>query len=187
MSTGKGLSMLRWSVLALTPLLAWSAVPVVQAQAPASAIPDLDGLLAFRSAAQCIPGPALTTLLDDLAVFDEKTVVPRAGKVTVPPAYRSATGSLKQIRSQHGLTLRVPMRGLWRGVPVVAIEGHYWNGGDPGGFSIIMRSPRQAVLTMLNRQGFRLPPNGVRELPSDGYDTTISLESKGTEATFSCM
>lgn len=148
---------------------------------------SIDGLLDFSAPSSCDIGPVFTTFISDLVHYPESDVstTPQLGKVTVPAAYRSAVGAPRQTRNEHGLTIRVPVQGQWRGIPVVAVEGHYWNGGDPGGFAIVMRTSFQAARAMLNRSGFNIPSSGSRTLPG-GYEIEMSLETEGATTTFSC-
>lgn len=149
--------------------------------------PDLAGLLDFTSPSGCETGPRLSNLLSDLVDYpNDVGDVPQMGKLTVPAAYRAAVGSPQQERGKDGLTIHVPLRGQWLGLPVVAVAGHYWNGGDPGGFSIAMEASIPEARTKLNRAGFNIPTSGHRTIPG-GYEVTISLESTGNTVTLFCM
>lgn len=148
---------------------------------------DLGGLLAFTAPAKCEIDEPYITFISDLADYPGDVAdTPQLGKVTVPPAYRSLVGSPVQKRFKDGLNIRVPIRGQWHGIPVVALEGHYWNGGDPGGHSIIMQGRLQDARTRLNRAGFNIPPSGRRTIPRD-YEMEISLVADGGEISFTCM
>lgn len=149
---------------------------------------DLGGLLDFASRPNCETGPRFSTFLSDLVDYPQDIAadVPQFGKVTVPPAYRSAIGNPQPKRNEHGLAVHVPIRGQWLGLSVVALEGHYWNGGDSGGFAIVFRASAAEAHTKLNRAGFNIPPSGSRTIPG-GYDNTISLEPNGNTVTLFCM
>jgi len=169
------------------PGVAARQTPAGPTNAPGNA-PDLDGLLVFTSPAQCEIGQAFMTFVSDLVVYPESDLndTPQLGKVTVPPAYRQLVGSPVPKRFKDGLNIRVPIRGQWRGIPVVALEGHYWNGGDPGGHSIIMQGRFEDVRTRLNRAGFNIPPSGRRTIPGD-YEVDMSLVADGGEISFTCL
>lgn len=153
-----------------------------------SAEPSLDAFLSFSAPARCdIDGDAFWEFLGDLVKWSDPATKPMLGKVTLPASIRHLAGSPKAERTEHGLNVGVPIRGTWHGLPVMALEGHYWNGGDPGGFSIVMRAPRAQALTVLNRQGFDLPASGERIIDSDGFETTISLSQKGEQVELSCL
>ncbi len=152
---------------------------------------DLGGLLAFTSPARCEIDEPYITFISDLADYPGDVAdTPQLGKVSVPPAYRSLVGRPIQERSKDGLKIRVPIRGQWHGIPVVALEGHYWNGGDPGGYSIIMQGRFEDARTRLNRAGFNIPPSGHRTISGNNeydYEMDMSLEAKEGGISFTCI
>jgi len=164
------------------------ARPAAATGGGAGAGPDLGKLLVFTSPARCEIGETFATFISDLVVYPESNSsdIPHLGKVTVPSAYRSVVGAPKQTRFKDGLNIRVPIRGQWNGIPVVALEGLYWNGGDSAGYSVVMKGAFEDVRVKLNRAGFNIPQSGNRTIPGD-YETEMSLERKGSEVTFTCI
>ena len=150
--------------------------------------PNLDGFLRFSTPSECGYGPAIITFLSDLVDYPahDPADKPSMGKVTVPAAVRPVVGAPKQHRFADGLEISVPIRGQWLGIPVVALHGLYWNGGDTGGFSIVMKGAFQDVRGKLNRGGFNIPSSGNRVIPGD-YEMEISLTAEGDQVTLTCI
>lgn len=149
--------------------------------------PNLDSFLRFSQPSQCDFGPALSTFKADLMELrgTAQNSVLYLGKVTVPPGLAGYVGKPQLDRTEEGLSIRVPIRGQWLGIPVIAINPYYWNSGAPGGLSIVMKGNLQDIRARLNRAGFNIPASGIRIIPGD-LEGEMELAPYENEMHFSC-
>lgn len=120
--------------------------------------PNLDELLSFSDPALCTPSPTLTRFLGRMVEggADEGF---RAGRIEVPPRFASAIGRIRVRREDGYWVVSVRTRGLWLGLPVVAIHQTFPQGGDPGDFQFEMAAPVADAERRLRIAGFPAKAN----------------------------
>ena len=165
--------MRRWSLL----FVALAAVAGCAAAAPQKGREPvkLDALLAFDNPALCRESKTLARLMGAMMRGDANIGF-RPGKIVVPSYFRPAFGKISVRREDGFWVVRVPVRGVWLGMPVLEMAQALPEGGDPSDVYFTLGVPVSEAETKLKAAGFPVVAGSAVSLGEpDGYDHQMSL------------
>ena len=148
-----------------------AAPPAKSGAASAAAIStgsvDLGASLGLASLADCRPGTALASILEQMVRTDSRTFESRrGGPISVPGHARPLVPSFERRREVDGnadireVTADLALTGRWHGLAVSGLRRSFFEESDVSSFEIRFAEPPQRVREILIRHGFRLPTVG---------------------------
>lgn len=148
-----------------------------------TAAPEFDALLAFSDPAMCKFSDDAAKLIGGFVGGNGDTlrddwILPG----TIPAHLRNRFGPIQLSKHDGWLVIRTPTRGNLWGLPLVAIDQVFPEGGDPGSTELVFQAPVETVERVVRARGFVARANqDVAMTEPDALTPTISLHPEADD------
>jgi hypothetical protein len=156
---------------------------------------DLGAALGLASLAECRPGTALASILEQMVRTDSRTFESRrGGPISVPGHAQPLVPTFERRREVEGnadireVTADLALTGRWHGLAVNGLRRSFFEESDVSSFEIRFAEPPQRVRETLVRHGFRLPTVGDFADVGEGEEISaaIAVERREGGASLIC-
>ncbi|WP_162806508.1 hypothetical protein [Sphingosinicella terrae] len=171
-----------------------SPSPSPEAIAPDPSSPrDLAAILTLSP--ECELGQPLASIFEQIVVIDPETFEASRGRPVAVPGFAEpiAPRFVRRVQPlEPGGHLRhvsagLPLRGVWHGLEVTAVEFDFYEESDVAGRRIRFADSPERTREILSRNGFALPPVGeFREMEGEGMLPSIGIERLPNGSALTC-